>query len=188
MPLVRFKLAIPQSQVKHFTTDSLTAIALLTALHDPQVYLPLFGRKRVENMCMHPRPCYCNILVKWPCRQALSQRIAHLNINNSHQAKSKKNLSPWPQGHWPSREWNKTQNFGPASECSQLYNCIKGQNPEDIQTNKTPYISDFWYAKFLNNIWNRFLVLQQQHNLGRRYGTSKMHLSPPPPPPPPLVA
>ena len=30
-----------------------------------------------------------------------------------------------------------------------------------------------------------FLVLQQQQNLGRRFGTSKMHLSPPPPPPPP---
>ena len=27
------------------------------------------------------------------------------------------------------------------------------------------------------------LVLQQQQNLGRRFGTSKMHLSPPPPPP-----
>ena len=25
-----------------------------------------------------------------------------------------------------------------------------------------------------------FLVLQQQQNLGRRFGTSKMHLSPPP--------
>ena len=29
------------------------------------------------------------------------------------------------------------------------------------------------------------VVLQQQQNLGRRFGTSKMHLSPPPPPPPP---
>ena len=29
-----------------------------------------------------------------------------------------------------------------------------------------------------------FLVLQQQQDLGRRIGTSKMHLSPPPPPPP----
>ena len=28
-----------------------------------------------------------------------------------------------------------------------------------------------------------FFVLQQQQNLGRRFGTSKMHLSPPPPPP-----
>ena len=27
-----------------------------------------------------------------------------------------------------------------------------------------------------------FFVLQQQQNLGRRFGTSKMHLSPPPPP------
>ena len=28
-------------------------------------------------------------------------------------------------------------------------------------------------------------VLQPKQNLGRRFGTSKMHLSPPPPPPPP---
>ena len=33
------------------------------------------------------------------------------------------------------------------------------------------------------SMWvEHFLVLQQQQNLARRFGTSKMHLSPPPPP------
>ena len=41
------------------------------------------------------------------------------------------------------------------------------------------------YMYCLHVSWT-FLVLQQQQNLGRRFGTSKMHLSPPPPPPPVL--
>ena len=33
-----------------------------------------------------------------------------------------------------------------------------------------------------------FFVLQQQQNLGRRFGASRVHLSPPPPPPPAALA
>ena len=74
-----------------------------------------------------------------------------------------------------------------------LVTCRQGRSPARAEHRESVFLASFlWFSGVTASLrqhnmhllscnlasWT-FLVLQQQQNLGRRFGTSKMHLSPP---------